>query len=166
MRYYALVDVDNCYVSCERSFRPDLEGKPVVVLSNNDGCVVARSNEAKALGIKAGIPFFRLQQQFVHQQIYAFSSNYELYADMTRRLMNIVRSEAPEFYRYSIDEGFCILDGMENIDLKALGREATPAHLPRTGHTREHRHRTHQDLGKDCQQVCQTLSRLPSLLLD
>ena len=123
MRYYALVDVDNCYVSCERSFRPDLEGKPVVVLSNNDGCVVARSNEAKTLGIKAGIPFFQLQQQFVHQQIYAFSSNYELYADMTRRLMNIVRSEAPEFYRYSIDEGFCILDGMENIDLKLWGEK-------------------------------------------
>lgn len=121
MRYYALVDVDNCYVSCERSFRPDLEGKAVVVLSNNDGCVVARSNEAKALGIKAGTPFFQLQQQFPNQTIYAFSSNYELYADMTRRLMNIVRSEAPVFYRYSIDEGFCILDGMDHLDLKSWG---------------------------------------------
>lgn len=118
MRYYALVDVDNCYVSCERSFRPDLEGKPVVVLSNNDGCVVARSNEAKAMGIKAGTPFFQLQQQFPNQTIYAFSSNYELYADMTRRLMNIVRGEAPVFYRYSIDEGFCILDGMDHLDLR------------------------------------------------
>ena len=85
MRYYALVDVDNCYVSCERSFRPDLNGKPVVVLSNNDGCVVARSNEAKALGVKAGTPAFQLPQLFPGAGLYAFSSNYELYADMTRR---------------------------------------------------------------------------------
>lgn len=121
MKYYALVDVDNCYVSCERSFRPDLEGKPVVVLSNNDGCVVARSNEAKAMGIKSGTPFFQLAQLFPAQRIYAFSSNYELYADMTRRLMNIVRSEVPEFHRYSIDEGFCVLEGMEHFDLKGWG---------------------------------------------
>ena len=121
MRYYALVDVDNCYVSCERSFRPDLNGKPVVVLSNNDGCVVARSNEAKALGVKAGTPAFQLPQLFPGAGLYAFSSNYELYADMTRRLMNIVRNEAPEFHRYSIDEGFCILDGMDHFDLKAWG---------------------------------------------
>ena len=75
MKYYALVDVDNCYVSCERSFRPDLEGKPVVVLSNNDGCVVARSNEAKAMGIQAGTPFYQLSRLFPGQPIYAFSSN-------------------------------------------------------------------------------------------
>ena len=106
---YALVDVDNCYVSCERAFRPDLVGKPVVVLSNNDGCVVARSNEAKAMGVKDGTPFFQLRELFPGQQIYAFSSNYELYADMTRRLMNIVRQASPEFHRYSIDEGFCVL---------------------------------------------------------
>lgn len=122
-RYWALVDVDNCYVSCERSFRPDLNGKPCVVLSNNDGCVVARSNEAKAMGIKDGTPFFKLAQQFPGQKIYAFSSNYELYADMTRRLMNIVRNSCPEFHRYSIDEGFCVLEGMENVDLKAWGED-------------------------------------------
>ena len=118
---YALVDVDNCYVSCERVFRPDLMGKPVVVLSNNDGCVVARSNEAKKLGVKDGTPFYQLRDLFPQHNIYAFSSNYELYADMTRRLMNIVRNAAPEFHRYSIDEGFCILKGMEDIDLKAWG---------------------------------------------
>ncbi len=121
MMYYALVDVDNCYVSCERAFRPDLVGQPVVVLSNNDGCVVARSNEAKAIGVKDGMPFFQLKDYFPNQRIYAFSSNYELYADMTRRLMNIVRNEAPEFHRYSIDEGFCVLEGMEGQDLKAWG---------------------------------------------
>ena len=118
---YALVDVDNCYVSCERVFRPDLMGKPVVVLSNNDGCVVARSNEAKRLGVKDGTPFYQLRDLFPQHNIHAFSSNYELYADMTRRLMNIVRNAAPDFHRYSIDEGFCILKGMEDIDLKAWG---------------------------------------------
>ncbi|MBO4849551.1 MAG: Y-family DNA polymerase [Prevotella sp.] len=118
---YALVDVDNCYVSCERVFRLDLIGKPVVVLSNNDGCVVARSNEAKRLGVKDGTPFYQLRDLFPQHNIYAFSSNYELYADMTRRLMNIVRNAAPEFHRYSIDEGFCTLKGMEGIDLKAWG---------------------------------------------
>lgn len=123
MRYWALVDVDNCYVSCERAFRPDLNGKPVVVLSNNDGCVVARSNEAKRMGIKDGTPFFQLAELFPGQKIYAFSSNYELYADMTRRVMNIIRNNCPEFHRYSIDEGFCVLDGMEHLDLKAWGEE-------------------------------------------
>ena len=118
---YALVDVDNCYVSCERAFRPDLVGKPVVVLSNNDGCVVARSNEAKQLGVKDGTPFFQLRDLFPQHHIYAFSSNYELYADMTRRLMNMVRNASPEFHRYSIDEGFCMLHGMEQVDLKAWG---------------------------------------------
>lgn len=122
-RYWALVDVDNCYVSCERSFRPDLNGKACVVLSNNDGCVVARSNEAKAMGIEAGTPFFKLAELFPGKEIYAFSSNYELYADMTRRLMNIVRNSCPEFHRYSIDEGFCVLDGMSQFDLKAWGED-------------------------------------------
>jgi len=122
-RYWALVDVDNCYVSCERSFRPDLNGKAVVVLSNNDGCVVARSNEAKAMGITDGTPYFKIAELFPGKEIYAFSSNYELYADMTRRLMNIIRNNCPEFHRYSIDEGFCVLDGMSHMDLKAWGED-------------------------------------------
>jgi len=111
---YAIVDCDNCYVSCERVFRPDLNGKPVVVLSNNDGCVVARSNEAKALGIKAGLPYYQLQERFPHGEITVFSSNYELYGDITDRVMSLVRKAAPTFYRYSIDEGFCDLSGMDN----------------------------------------------------
>lgn len=119
--YYALVDVDNAYVSCERAFRPDLNGKPVVVLSNNDGCVVARSNEAKAMGIERGVPFFKLPELFPGKKIYAFSSNYELYADMTRRLMNIVSRDVPEFHRYSIDEGFCVFPDKWESDLKAWG---------------------------------------------
>ena len=118
---YGIIDCDNCYVSCERVFRPDLEGKPVVVLSNNDGCVVARSNEAKALGIKAGTPYFKLQEQFPNEKIAVFSSNYELYAELTGRIVSIIRKEAPEYFRYSIDECFVYLDGMEQINLKEWG---------------------------------------------
>jgi len=110
---YAIIDCDNCYVSCERVFRPDLNGKPVVVLSNNDGCVVARSNEAKALGIKAGMPYFKMREQY-GDQVTVFSSNYELYGDLTDRVMSLVRKAAPTFYRYSIDEGFCDLSGMDS----------------------------------------------------
>lgn len=110
-------------MSCERVFRPDLNGKPVVVLSNNDGCVVARSNEAKALGIKAGTPYFQLKDLFPGQEIAVFSSNYELYIDMTDRVMSLIRQEVPEFYRYSIDEGFCMLDGMDYLDLKEWGEK-------------------------------------------
>ena len=83
---YGIIDCDNCYVSCERVFRPDLNGKPVVVLSNNDGCVVARSNEAKAMGIKAGTPYYQLAEQFPNQKIAVFSSNYELYGELTVNL--------------------------------------------------------------------------------
>ena len=120
---YAIVDCDNCYVSCERVFRPDLNGKPVVVLSNNDGCVVARSNEAKALGIKAGLPYYQLKERFPNGEITVFSSNYELYGDITDRVMSLVRKASPTFYRYSIDEGFCDLSGMEHLDLKRWGED-------------------------------------------
>lgn len=118
---YAVVDCDNCYVSCERVFHPDLNGKPVVVLSNNDGCVVARSNEAKQMGIKAGTPYYQLAQLFPDAKIAVFSSNYELYGELTARVMHYIREASPAYFRYSIDEAFCILKGMENIDLKAWG---------------------------------------------
>ncbi len=118
---YGIVDCDNCYVSCERVFRPDLNGKPVVVLSNNDGCVVARSNEAKKLGIKAGTPYFKLAQEFPDQKIAVFSSNYELYGELTARVVDIIRQEAPQYFRYSIDECFVYLDGMDRVDIKLWG---------------------------------------------
>ena len=120
---YGIIDCDNCYVSCERVFRPDLKDKPVVVLSNNDGCVVARSNEAKKMGIKAGTPYFQLAEQFPNQKIVVFSSNYELYGELTSRVVSIIRKEAPAYFRYSIDECFVYLDGMERIDLKVWGEE-------------------------------------------
>ena len=118
---YGIVDCDNCYVSCERVFRPDLEGKPVVVLSNNDGCVVARSNEAKALGIKDGTPYYQVAEQYPQEKIAVFSSNYELYGELTSRVVRIIRQEAPAYFRYSIDECFVYLDGMEHINLQKWG---------------------------------------------
>ncbi|MBO5601020.1 MAG: Y-family DNA polymerase, partial [Prevotella sp.] len=118
---YGIIDCDNCYVSCERVFRPDLKDKPVVVLSNNDGCVVARSNEAKRMGIKAGMPYYQLEEQFPNQKIAVFSSNYELYGEMTGRVVDIIRQEVPAYFRYSIDECFVYLDGMEQMDLKQWG---------------------------------------------
>ena len=118
---YGIIDCDNCYVSCERVFRPDLNGVPVVVLSNNDGCVVARSNEAKKLGIKAGTPYFQLAQQFPNEKIAVFSSNYELYGELTGRVVEIIRQEAPAYFRYSIDECFVYMDGFENQELKEWG---------------------------------------------
>ncbi|MDD6803508.1 MAG: Y-family DNA polymerase, partial [Prevotellaceae bacterium] len=118
---YGIIDCDNCYVSCERVFRPDLEGKPVVVLSNNDGCVVARSNEAKAMGIKAGTPYFQLEQMFPGKKIAVFSSNYELYGEMTGRVVDIIRGEAPSYFRYSIDECFVKFPDASNVNLKEWG---------------------------------------------
>jgi DNA polymerase V len=98
-----------------------LEGKPIVVLSNNDGCVVARSNEAKKMGIKAGIPYFQLAQLFPGQKIAVFSSNYELYGELTGRVVSIIRQEAPAYFRYSIDECFMYLDGIEIDKLQEWG---------------------------------------------
>ena len=118
---YGIIDCDNCYVSCERVFRPDLKDKPVVVLSNNYGCVVARSNEAKKMGIKAGTPYYQLAQQFPDSKIAVFSSNYELYGELTGRVISIISQEVPAYFRYSIDECFIYLDGMGQLDLKSWG---------------------------------------------
>ena len=118
---YGILDCDNSYCSCEKVFRPDLEGQPIVVLSNNDGCVVARSNEAKAMGIKAGTPYFQLAEQFPNQKIAVFSSNYELYGELTGRIVSLISQEVPAYFRYSIDECFIYLDGMEHQDLKKWG---------------------------------------------
>lgn len=121
--YYAICDCDNCYVSCERVFRPSLNGKPVVVLSNNDGCVVARSNEAKRMGIKTGMPYFQLREQFAGADIAVFSSNYELYGELTGRVMSLIRKASPRTFRYSIDESFCLLPDMSHDELKEWGEQ-------------------------------------------
>lgn len=106
MTLFALVDCNNFYASCERLFRPDLANKPIVVLSNNDGCVVARSNEIKKLGIKAGTPFYKVKYQLERVGATIFSSNYELYGDISSRVMNILSQAAPDIEVYSIDEAF------------------------------------------------------------
>lgn len=118
---YGIADLDNCYVSCERVFRPDLKGVPVVVLSNNDGCVVARSNEAKAMGVKEGTPYYQLEQQFPNNKIAVFSSNYELYGELTARIISIISKETPAYFRYSIDECFMYLDGIALDQLQTWG---------------------------------------------
>jgi DNA polymerase V len=111
----ALVDCNNFYVSCERVFRPDLARVPLVVLSNNDGCVVSRSNEAKALGIKMGQPWFECKELAEEHGILAFSSNYALYADLSNRVMSILSDFAPRHEVYSIDECFVDLTGMPKL---------------------------------------------------
>ena len=116
-----LVDCDNFFCSCERVFRPDLNGKPVVVLSKNDVGVVAMSKEAKALGIKMGLPYYQMLEQYLKSGITAFSSNYKLYGDLSARVMAILREEAPSMYQYSIDETFLDLDGMNESLLKEWG---------------------------------------------
>jgi DNA polymerase V len=111
----ALVDCNNFYVSCERVFRPELNSKPVVVLSNNDGCIISRSNEAKQLGIKMGEPAFKREDFLKSNGVYCFSSNYKLYGDMSQRVMDTLRESAPVVEVYSIDEAFLNLDGIPNL---------------------------------------------------
>lgn len=119
---FALVDVNCFYASCETVFRPDLKGRPVVVLSNNDGCVIARSAEAKKLGIKMGAPYFTMREELTRHAVQVFSSNYALYADMSHRVMTILEEMAPSVEIYSIDEAFMDLTGVQNcMSLEAFG---------------------------------------------
>lgn len=115
MNQFILVDCNNFYVSCQRIFNPSLEGRPVLVLSNNDGCVVARSQEAKRLGIKMGEPFFKIKQFCEMQHIKIFSSNYQLYGDISDRIMSILSDFAEEIQIYSIDEAFLVLSDNERL---------------------------------------------------
>lgn len=116
---FGLVDCNNFYASCERVFNPSLNGKPIVVLSNNDGCIIARSNEAKALGIKMGVPAYQIKDLVKKHDVAVFSSNYVLYGDMSGRVMSMLAELAPEIEVYSIDEAFLNLEGIQ--DLQTLG---------------------------------------------
>ena len=120
----ALADCNNFYVSCERVFQPSLEARPVIVLSNNDGCAVARSNEAKALGIAMGAPYFQIRRTCESNGVIVFSSNYELYGDMSRRVVSAMARFAPGIEVYSIDESF--------LDLHAVTDPLSHAHDMRT----------------------------------
>ena len=118
---FALVDCNNFYASCQRVFEPHLIGKPVVILSNNDGCVIARSNEAKVLGIPMGAPAFEYKKLFEDNNVFVYSSNYALYGDMSSRVMNILSTFSPQIEVYSIDEAFLKFQGFEMFDLDEYG---------------------------------------------
>lgn len=118
---FALVDCNNFYASCQRVFEPHLIGKPIAILSNNDGCVIARSNEAKALGIPMGAPAFEYKKLFEENNVYVYSSNYALYGDMSSRVMNMLSTYTPEIEIYSIDEAFLKFKGFELFNLESIG---------------------------------------------
>ena len=111
----ALVDCNSFYCSCERAFSPKLKDKPIVVLSNNDGCAVARTNEAKALGIPMGAPYFKIKEICQKNHVHVFSSNYALYGDMSNRVMTLLSGYSPEMEVYSVDEAFLSLKGFKNL---------------------------------------------------
>lgn len=118
---FALIDCNNFYASCERVFAPHLNGKPVVVLSNNDGCAIARSNEAKALGIPMGALAFEFEQLFRKHKVHVFSANFSLYGNMSNRIMHILSAYSPEVEIYSIDEAFLKLKGFDYFNLQDYG---------------------------------------------
>lgn len=117
---YGIVDINKMYVSCERVFRPDLATRPVGVLSNNDGCIIALSKELKDMGIKMGTPHFMIRKELKASNVVLFSSNYELYGDMSRRVMAVLRDMAPDIEVYSIDEAFLDFSGIEDLKLHGL----------------------------------------------
>lgn len=129
----ALVDCNNFYASCERVFRPDLVGKPICVLSNNDGCVIARSNEAKALGIPMGAPAFEWEETFNRHGVHVFSANFALYGDMSNRVMSLLADFSPQLEIYSIDESFLDFQGCEHLNLQQLGHQMRKVVLKATG---------------------------------
>tara|TARA_B100001027_G_C16266643_1_gene332446 strand:- start:3119 stop:4378 length:1260 start_codon:yes stop_codon:yes gene_type:complete len=130
---YALVDCNNFYASCERVFNPSLRDKPIAILSNNDGCVISRSDEAKALGLPMGAPAFKYKSFFELYKVQVFSSNYPLYGDMSRRVMKILERFTPDVEIYSIDEAFLRLEGFENYDLESYANTIRECILKWTG---------------------------------
>src|SRR5690554_165917 len=128
---FALVDCNNFYVACEKLFRPDLRDKPVVVLSNNDGCIVSRSPEAKALGLKMAMPYFQADALIRRHKVIPFSSNYALYADISNRVMATLEHLAPRIEIYSIDEAFVDCTGIP--DLLGFGQQVRQTVLQWTG---------------------------------
>ena len=129
----ALVDCNSFYVSCERLFKPKILFKPVVVLSNNDGCVISRSNEAKALGIKMGEPYFKVKELIKKNKVNIFSSNYALYGDLSRRVMRILKTFSPNVEIYSIDEAFIDLSFLKEKEIEDYGKKIRERVLKWTG---------------------------------
>ena len=130
---YGLTDCNNFFASCERLFAPDLNGRPVVVLSNNDGCIIARSNEAKALGLKMGDAYYQQETFLQRNNVAVFSSNLELYGDISSRVMNTLKSYSPATEVYSIDESFMDFSGIEPATLRNFGLEIVQRVKKNTG---------------------------------
>lgn len=130
---FALVDCNNFYASCERVFNPNLQGKPVAILSNNDGCVISRSDEAKALDLPMGAPIFKWDNFCKANNIHVLSSNYPLYGDMSHRVMSILEQFTPDVEVYSIDEAFLAFKGFDNYDLETYGKQIRERILKWTG---------------------------------
>ena len=129
----ALIDCNSFYVSCERLFNPKIRNKPVVVLSSNDGCIISRSNEAKALGIKMGEPYFKAKNIIVKNNVHVFSSNYSLYGDLSRRVMRTLKRFNSEIEIYSIDEAFLDLSNFPDEEIENIGKEIRGIVLQWTG---------------------------------
>ena len=132
-RKLALVDCNSFYVSCERLFNPRINNKPVVVLSNNDGCVISRSTEAKRLGIKMGEPYFKIKELVKKNKVHIFSSNYALYGDLSRRVMKTLKSFSDKIEIYSIDEAFVDLSHIKEEEVENYGKEIRERILKWTG---------------------------------
>ncbi|MGI6321416.1 MAG: hypothetical protein ACOXZK_10825 [Bacteroidales bacterium] len=143
----ALIDCNNFYASCERVFNPRLRHKAVIVLSNNDGCVVARSNEAKALGIGMGVPVFKVKDIIERNGVEVLSSNYALYGDMSQRVMQTIATLVPDMEVYSIDEAFLDLSNFKLHDVEKISPRNTSKSLAVGGNFNLHRHSTHKDFG-------------------
>ena len=130
---FALIDCNNFYASCERVFQPHLNGKPLVILSNNDGCVIARSNEAKSLGIPMGAPAFKYKEIFQKNNVQIFSSNFTLYGDMSNRVMSIIARHLPDVEIYSIDEAFVKFSGFSEYEANKKCKEIIETVIKWTG---------------------------------
>ena len=131
-KVFALIDCNAFYVSCERVFNPKLNNRPVVALSNNDGCIISRSKEAKALGIKMGVPLFKVKDIVKKEKVIVFSSNYTLYADMSRRVMNIIANFSSNTEVYSIDEAFIEISDL-SVDYENYAHQLRSTILQHTG---------------------------------
>ncbi|MEM8510368.1 MAG: hypothetical protein AAF717_21220 [Bacteroidota bacterium] len=157
--FYCLVDCNNFYASSERVFDPSLNGRPVVVLSNNDGCVIARSNEAKALNIPMGAPYFEYKQLLLRHKVIVKSSNYALYADMSSRVMNILQRYCPDVEVYSIDESFLYFKGFDSyFNLASYGKKDKKICFSGHGNTSIHRDCPKQGPGQGGQSRGQEIS--------
>ena len=147
----ALIDCNSFYASCEQVFRPDLMGRPIVVLSNNDGCVIARNNEAKALNIPMGAVYHEYKSVIKAHDVTVFSSNFPLYADFSNRVMETLKSFSPLVDVYSIDEAFVSLTGVRNL---AQYGQKFEKDFKRYRNPSIYRNCTHQSIGKMCQSIC------------